>query len=76
MGDRLVLIVLLPRLHRPTPLQHYMFPAGGAGLHLVVNEHGKFLESNFQKAVGSLASSVLEAQLQDQLSEKDARKKR
>ena len=53
-----------------------MFPAGGSGLHLVVNEHGKFLESNFQKAVGSLASSVLEAQLQDQLSEKDERKKR
>jgi hypothetical protein len=26
--------------YRPTPLQHYMFPAGGDGLHLVVDERG------------------------------------
>ena len=25
---------------RPVPLQHYMFPAGGDGLHLVVDERG------------------------------------
>lgn len=24
--------------YRPTPLQHYIFPAGGDGIHLVVNE--------------------------------------
>lgn len=25
--------------YRPTPLQHYVFPAGGDGLHLVVDEN-------------------------------------
>lgn len=25
--------------YRPTPLQHYIFPAGGDGLHLVVDEN-------------------------------------
>ena len=24
--------------YRPTPLQHYIFPAGGDGLHLVVDD--------------------------------------
>ena len=24
--------------YRPTPLQHYIFPAGGDGIHLVVDE--------------------------------------
>ena len=28
---------------RPTPLQHYLFPAGGEGIYLVVNEKGEFL---------------------------------
>lgn len=28
--------------YRPTPLQHYVFPAGGDGLHLVVDEKGTF----------------------------------
>ena len=26
--------------YRPTPLQHYIYPAGADGLHLVVDEHG------------------------------------
>jgi len=39
---------------RPTPLQHYLFPAGGDGIHLVVDERGTFREDNFQKAMGSL----------------------
>jgi len=25
--------------YRPTPLQHYLYPAGGDGLHLIVDEH-------------------------------------
>jgi len=25
--------------YRPTPLQHYVFPAGGDGIHLVVDEN-------------------------------------
>eukprot|EP00501_MAST-03F_sp_TOSAG23-6_P002297 GSMAST32.ASY1.ANO1.2399.1 assembled CDS len=36
--------------YRPTPLVHYMFPSGGDGLHLVVDENGKFREKNFHKA--------------------------
>ncbi|GAA97188.1 uncharacterized protein L969DRAFT_607201 [Mixia osmundae IAM 14324] len=39
---------------RPTPLQHYLFPAGGEGIHLVVDERGAFREDNFQKAMSSL----------------------
>ncbi|XP_043919863.1 exosome RNA helicase MTR4 [Protopterus annectens] len=37
--------------YRPTPLQHYIFPAGGDGLHLVVDENGEFREDNFNAAM-------------------------
>ena len=40
---------------RPTPLQHYFFPAGADGIHLIVDEKGVFREDNFQKAMSSLA---------------------
>ncbi|GAA0140495.1 DNA metabolism protein [Lithospermum erythrorhizon] len=40
--------------YRPTPLQHYLFPAGGKGLYLVVDEKGKFREDSFQKALNAL----------------------
>ncbi|XP_068429477.1 exosome RNA helicase MTR4 isoform X1 [Clinocottus analis] len=36
---------------RPTPLQHYIFPAGGDGLHLVVDENGDFRDDNFNTAM-------------------------
>merc|ERR1719193_1095987 len=36
---------------RPTPLQHYVFPAGGDGIHLVVDENGQFREDNFTTAM-------------------------
>lgn len=39
---------------RPTPLQHYLFPSGGDGIHLVVDERGNFRDDNFTKAMGSL----------------------
>ncbi|KAF9429147.1 ATP-dependent RNA helicase mtr4, partial [Entomortierella beljakovae] len=42
---------------RPTPLQHYLFPQGGEGIHLVVDEKGNFREDNFQKALGALTDS-------------------
>lgn len=42
--------------YRPVPLQHYIFPQGGEGLHLVVDERGKFREANFQKAMAALQS--------------------
>ncbi len=41
---------------RPVPLQHYVFPAGGSGLHLVVDDKGKFREDNFQKAIAGVQS--------------------
>ncbi|AQK90660.1 DExH-box ATP-dependent RNA helicase DExH10 [Zea mays] len=40
---------------RPTPLQHYMFPIGGSGLYLVVDENGQFREDNFAKLQDSFA---------------------
>lgn len=40
---------------RPTPLQHYLFPSGGDGIFLCVDEKGNFREDNFQKAIGGLA---------------------
>ncbi|CAO1633444.1 unnamed protein product [Jaminaea pallidilutea] len=42
---------------RPTPLQHYLFPAGGDGIHLVVDERSVFKEENFQKAMGALSDA-------------------
>ncbi|KAG6836593.1 hypothetical protein H0H93_006336 [Arthromyces matolae] len=42
---------------RPTPLQHYLFPAGHEGIYLVVNEKGEFREDSFAKAMGALQES-------------------
>ena len=44
--------------YRPTPLQHYVFPAGGEGLYLVVDDKGNFKEDNFQKALTVLNSNA------------------
>ena len=43
--------------YRPTPLQHYIFPAGGDGIHLVVDEHGTFREENFSTAMAVLQNA-------------------
>jgi ATP-dependent RNA helicase DOB1 len=40
---------------RPTPLQHYIFPSGGDGIYLVVDEKGNFREDNFQRALAYLS---------------------
>lgn len=40
---------------RPTPLQHYLFPAGSEGIYLVVDEKSNFRDDNFQKAMAALA---------------------
>ncbi|CAB3374078.1 Hypothetical predicted protein [Cloeon dipterum] len=37
--------------YRPTPLQHFIYPAGGDGIHLVVSENGQFREDNFNAAM-------------------------
>ena len=39
---------------RPTPLQHYFFPAGADGIHLIVDEKGVFREENFNKAMSTM----------------------
>ena len=44
--------------YRPTPLQHYIFPSGGEGLYLVVDEKGKFRDDNFIKAISQLGENV------------------
>ena len=43
---------------RPTPLQHYFFPQGADGIHLVVDEKGNFREDNFNKAMASIAEKA------------------
>ncbi|KAJ7621151.1 rRNA-processing arch domain-containing protein [Roridomyces roridus] len=43
---------------RPTPLQNYMFPCGGEGIYLVVNERGEFREDNFAKAMAKLQEGM------------------
>lgn len=43
--------------YRPTPLQHYVFPAGGDGIHLVVDENGNFKEDNFNTAMNVLLNA-------------------
>ena len=43
---------------RPTPLQHYIFPSGGDGLYLVVDDKCEFREDNFQKACAALNSDT------------------
>ncbi|MCJ1425235.1 ATP-dependent RNA helicase mtr4 [Sticta canariensis] len=40
---------------RPTPLQHYFFPQGADGIHLVVDEKGVFREDNFNKVMSTIA---------------------
>ncbi|RKP03550.1 hypothetical protein CXG81DRAFT_9419 [Caulochytrium protostelioides] len=44
--------------YRPTPLQHYLFPQGGDGIHLVVDERSNFREDNFQKAISQLGAGA------------------
>jgi ATP-dependent RNA helicase DOB1 len=40
---------------RPVPLQHYVFPKGGDGLHLVVDDKGDFRPDSFELAMNALA---------------------
>ncbi|XP_052199082.1 DExH-box ATP-dependent RNA helicase DExH10 [Diospyros lotus] len=44
---------------RPTPLQHYVFPMGGAGLYLVVDENEQFREESFMKLQDTFAKQKL-----------------
>ena len=40
--------------YRPTPLEHFVYPAGAEGLFLVVDRKGNFKEDSFQKAMSAL----------------------
>ncbi|KAI4352733.1 hypothetical protein L6164_006954 [Bauhinia variegata] len=44
---------------RPTPLQHYVFPIGGSGLYLVVDENEQFREDNFVKLQDTFSKQKL-----------------
>jgi ATP-dependent RNA helicase DOB1 len=44
--------------YRPTPLQHYLFPQNGDGIHLIVDEKSNFRQDNFQKAIGALETAA------------------
>lgn len=39
---------------RPVPLQHFLFPSGGVGLHLIVDEKGEFRPDSFDRALAEL----------------------
>lgn len=43
--------------YRPTPLQHYIYPSGSDGLHLVLDEQNNFREDNFNLAMNILQSA-------------------
>lgn len=60
--------------YRPTPLQHYVFPLGGEGLFLVVDEKSKFHEDNFENAMASLADDATST-LAEQVAEGSANSK-
>ena len=59
--------------YRPTPLQHFLFPAGGDGVYLIVDDKGKFRQDNFAKAMAVLAPSTAEA---DGAGDKSGQKRR
>ncbi|XP_030761641.1 exosome RNA helicase MTR4 [Sitophilus oryzae] len=40
--------------YRPTPLQHFIYPAGGNGIHMVVDETGMFKDDSYNAAMGVL----------------------
>ncbi|XP_057657112.1 exosome RNA helicase MTR4 [Diorhabda carinulata] len=43
--------------YRPTPLQHFIYPAGGNGIHMVVDETGTFKDDSFNAAMAVLQNS-------------------
>ncbi|EFA01232.2 exosome RNA helicase MTR4 isoform X1 [Tribolium castaneum] len=43
--------------YRPTPLQHFIYPAGGSGIHMVVDETGTFKDDSYNAAMAVLQNS-------------------
>ena len=62
--------------YRPTPLQHYIYPQGGDGLHLVVDEKGKFREQNFQKAMATLQAGSVDSAIAESMISGDSKKRK
>ena len=48
--------------HRPTPLQHWVYPVGGDGLHLLVDESGRFRDAAFDAVCATFEATDLEEQ--------------
>lgn len=46
--------------YRPTPLQHYIFPTGGEGIHLVIDEKSNFKEQSFLDALAVVKSKSVQ----------------
>jgi ATP-dependent RNA helicase DOB1 len=44
--------------YRPTPLQHYLFPAGADGIYLAVDEKSNFREENVHLTFATLTVKV------------------
>lgn len=56
---------------RPVPLQHYVYASGSEGIYLVVDDKGKFHESNFTKALSHISDDLN----LDKIQEKKTKKK-
>ncbi|GBG24974.1 DExH-box ATP-dependent RNA helicase DExH9 [Hondaea fermentalgiana] len=61
--------------YRPTPLQHYVYPASSTGVYLIVDEKGKFHVDTFEKAMSSMSSSNLEDAVDEASKSKEAKKR-
>ena len=59
--------------YRPTPLMHYIFPAGGDGIYNVVDERAKFKSDNFTKAISAIKAKVRSGGEKDGFGEKGGR---
>ncbi|KAJ1615084.1 Mtr4p like SKI family SFII helicase [Cryptosporidium canis] len=55
--------------YRPVPLQHFVFPAGGNGVYLVMDENKVFKQDNYMKAL-----SVLKMAAEGSSSQKEQKK--
>jgi ATP-dependent RNA helicase DOB1 len=49
--------------YRPVPLQHYVFPSGGDGVYLAVDETGQFRDDNFTRAVSAMEKGIESSQM-------------
>ena len=49
--------------YRPVPLQHYVFPTGGDGVYLAVDDSGKFRDDNFTRAVSAMEKGIESSQM-------------